>query len=199
MMNLRSGIRAAPTGTILGLAISCLLVGSTGWRGHTSQDAAGDDLKPGLRAEFFPIGEEMDDFPSLGARKPAVRRIDPKVDFIFGEDEFAGTGLTDYFYARWVGVIRVPKDALYTFRTESDDGSRLYIDGKLVVDNGGVHAPLGFTGKVKLKAGDHAIKIDYFENDRGATMRAFWEFEGRPVEIIPPGVLFHKPAGKPRK
>ncbi len=45
-----------------------------------------------------------------------------------------------HFGFRYTGYVNVPKPAAYTFWTDSDDGSNLYIDGKLVVDNDGLHS-----------------------------------------------------------
>lgn len=67
------------------------------------------------------------------------------------------------FGARFESTFKAPKDANYTFHLSSDDGSRLEIDGKVVVDNDGVH-PMGVkTGRIKLSQGQHEVRVDYFE------------------------------------
>lgn len=81
---------------------------------------------------------------------------------------------------------------IWTFYTESDDGSRLYIDGSLVVDNGGLHGMEERSGAVQLRAGEHEIKIDFFENGGGAGCKASWEGPGTGKQIIPAGALFHR-------
>jgi hypothetical protein len=43
-------------------------------------------------------------------------------------ETFPGTQMSDHFYVRWTGKVRIPRDGKYTFFTESDDGSRLWID-----------------------------------------------------------------------
>jgi mono/diheme cytochrome c family protein len=53
----------------------------------------------------------------------------------------------------------------------SDDGSRLAIDGRVVVDNDGVHAPTEKSGKVQLKAGKHAFVVEMFESGGGEELR----------------------------
>jgi hypothetical protein len=151
-----------------------------------------DAVAPGLIAEYFNIGEELGDFPSLEERKPAKVRIDPQVNFESTEEEFAGTGLSETFYARWTGLVKAPAEGMFTFYTESDDGSRLYIDGALVVDNGGLHGMEERSGVVQLRAGEHEIRIDFFENGGGAGCKASWEGPGTEKQIIPAGALLHR-------
>ena len=59
----------------------------------------------------------------------------------------------------------------YKFFTESDDGSKLYINGELVVDNDGLHAPLTKEGTMDLEAGQYEIKVLFFEHQGGADIR----------------------------
>jgi hypothetical protein len=79
-------------------------------------------------------------------KRPVLTRVDPQVNFEQSEGKFAGTKLSAHFSVRWSGVIRVPNDGNCTFFTESDDGSRLFIDGRQVVNNGGFHATRGKEG-----------------------------------------------------
>src|SRR5687768_55782 len=101
------------------------------------QEAA--DLKPGLLGEFFELQGEVEDFPALAAdKKPALRRIDSLINFDTTEAAFGGTTLTDKFFVRWTGILRVAVEGKFTFYTESDDGSRFYVGDTKVVDNGGL-------------------------------------------------------------
>ncbi len=137
------------------------------------------------------MGEAVADFPTIGARKPVLRRIDPRVNFEHSDGDFPGTRLRDNFYIRWTGVVRIPRDGRYRFTTHSDDGSRLFIDGQLVVDNGGIHDMVEAGGDVALKAGDHSIKVDYFDFVRGAGCRIRWESDQIPKQGVPADALFH--------
>lgn len=152
-----------------------------------------DDLKLGLIVEFFDMEKAIEDFPVLDPeKKPVLRRIDPQVNYDSTAEEFGKSGLSEHFYARWSGLLRVPKDAKYTFYTESDDGSRLWVNDKLVVENGGLHGMEEKSGELELKAGDHPLKIDLFENEGDAGCKVSWEAEGMPKEIIPEKALFHR-------
>jgi hypothetical protein len=152
----------------------------------------GPELKPGLIGEYYAIAEPVEDFPDLGRKQPAVRRVDADVNFAEGNGPFAGTTLTRQFCVRWTGVVRIPKDGRYTFTTESDDGSRLYVDGRQVVDNGGLHAMEEKQGSVDLKAGDHDLRIEFFQDGGGAGCRALWESDGLPKAALPASALLHR-------
>jgi hypothetical protein len=63
--------------------------------------------------------------------------------------------------------IKVKQDDQYTFFTSSDDGSKLYIGDTLVVDNDGLHGMQEREGTIGLRAGKHAIRVDFFEKIGG--------------------------------
>jgi hypothetical protein len=151
------------------------------------------ELQPGLVGEYFSVDSGPEDFPNLAeGAKPTLKRVDGQLSVDSTDDAWPGTQLADHFYARWNGVLRVAKDGKYTLFTESDDGSRLFIDGKQVVDNGGLHAMEEKSGEVELKAGDHAIKVEFFENDGQLGLKMSWSGEGIDKAIIPAAALFHK-------
>lgn len=70
---------------------------------------------------------------------------------------------TDNFAARFTSTILIPQAARYRFHLGSDDGSRLFINGQLLLDQDGVH-PMSFKSEeIELKAGAHTLQVDYFE------------------------------------
>lgn len=94
------------------------------------------------------------------------------------------------FSVWWQGIINAPASGTYVFQTLSDDGSYLYIDGQLVVDNGGVHSSRPVFSSVNLEAGPHDIDIKYFQDGGGITMEVFWQPPRGPMEFLPAQVLF---------
>lgn len=173
-------MRVRAKGAMLGMTL--LLLGA--------QEAA--ELCPGLVGEYFEIGSGIEDFPILAPdRKPSLRRVDAQVNIESTESTFAGTGLSDYFYVRWTGVVRVPAAGKYTFYAESDDGSRVFVGETKVIDNNGLHAMEEKSGEIDLKAGDHPIRIEMFENVGGAGCRISWEGPGLAKEIIPARAFYH--------
>lgn len=153
---------------------------------------AADELEAGLKAEYFDMGDSLEDFPDVKDKKPTVTRVEKQVNVEATTDKWPGTDLEHHFYARWTGVIKIAKDGKHKFFTSSDDGSRLFIDGKQVVDNGGLHAMEEKDGEVELKAGNHDIKIEFFENDGDHGCVVSWEPPGGAKQVIPADVLFHK-------
>ena len=151
------------------------------------------ELEPGLAGEYFDLGSNVEDFPKLEGKKPALKRVDKTINFRSTGPTFPGTKLDNHFAIRWTGKIKIPKDGAYTFYLESDDGSRLLIDGKTVVDNGGLHDMQEQEGKAELKTGEHDVVIDYFENenDGGAGCVLSWKTKGTEKEVVPANALFH--------
>jgi mono/diheme cytochrome c family protein len=102
----------------------------------------------------------------------------------------------DQFGVKFTGLIAIPRDGKYTFWTRSDDGSRLYIDDKEVVNNDGHHSPQDVSGEIELRAGDHPFTLTFFEWVGGETLVLSWQGPGIPQQSVPPGVLF-KVGGRP--
>ncbi|WP_407429232.1 family 20 glycosylhydrolase [Arcticibacter sp.] len=65
------------------------------------------------------------------------------------------------------GFIAIDADDIYTFKLTSDDGSVLYLDDELVVDNDGEHAPMEVLGSMPLRKGYHKIRLHYFDAGGG--------------------------------
>ncbi len=76
------------------------------------------------------------------------------------------------------GYIMVPKPGVYVFSLLSDDGSKLVIDGKTVIDNDGLHAPEDKQGAAPLGAGPHAITVQYFNQSGGSALGLKWGLAG---------------------
>lgn len=73
----------------------------------------------------------------------------------------------DSFAYEFKAWIQIPEKGIYRFYTFSDDGSKLLIDGKVVVDNDGGHSNRRIDGKIALDAGFHELKLLYFEDYMG--------------------------------
>jgi hypothetical protein len=89
------------------------------------------------------------------------------------------------------GYIKIDKDGIYTFFTDSDDGSMLYIDDEEIVNNDGDHGNVEKSGKAALKKGYHKIKVLYFDSGGGNSLKVSLQPEGGKKEVIPAALLFH--------
>ena len=89
------------------------------------------------------------------------------------------------------GFLKVPADGDYTFSLDSDDGSRLSIDGRVVLEYDGIHGEGSpRTGTVRLAAGRRAIRLDYFQGHHGKGLTVGWSGPGfalRPLSAGPKG------------
>jgi putative heme-binding domain-containing protein len=105
----------------------------------------------------------------------------------FGERinlDFAKGRNTDNYGLLFAGSLFVPSEGLYTLRTSSDDGSRLYIDGKSVVDNDGSHGTVSKSGQIQLTAGAHDILVTYFNSGGAESLSVHWsgpDFEDQEI------------------
>lgn len=109
-------------------------------------------------------------------------------------------GLDDNFGIVTEGYLKIPKDNNYTFRLISDDGSKLTIDNKVIIDHDGLHGGDAKDGEVALKEGYHPFRVDYFESGGGNNISFQWKsFDDKNAgfTIVPASVLSHKKDDQP--
>jgi beta-glucosidase len=113
---------------------------------------------------------------------PVLTRADSSIDFDWGTGSPDPSLPADGFSARWTGTLTAPTTAAYTFGATSDDGSRIYLDGKLIADNWGDHGVSTVKSTpVQLTAGEpHSLKVEYYENAGGASVSIGWTAPGVP-------------------
>jgi hypothetical protein len=96
-----------------------------------------------------------------------------------------------YFAFIYNGFISVPKDGLYTFYLATNDGGLLSVDGRLLINNDGLHPMAEIYKPVALKTGLHPISVQYFQEGGGKGFQVSWQGPGIGKEEIPAPVLFH--------
>ena len=158
--------------------------------GAVAVPLASADGTAGLKAEYF--GDT-----SLTAK--VAEQVDAQINFNWNTSHtVAGQNVGDDFSARWSGSITPRYSERYTFVTRTDDGVRLWIDGKLVIDDWELHAAAERSGRIDLVAGRaYDIKLEYFDGRRHASARLSWESATQPREIVPSSVLSPSPAPAP--
>jgi 4-amino-4-deoxy-L-arabinose transferase-like glycosyltransferase len=77
--------------------------------------------------------------------------------------------------ARWTGYLNVPRNGDYLLRVTSDDGTQLFVDATLVVDNAGDHRATGVEKTVPLTEGAHPVRLDYTQGGGGAALKLEWQ------------------------
>ncbi len=88
------------------------------------------------------------------------------------------------------GFIKTEKEGDYKFYLVSNDGSKLFVDDILVVDNDGEHGALEKTGRVKLTKGYHAFRLEYFDGGGSQALNLTFEGPGIERKEIPEDMLF---------
>jgi hypothetical protein len=116
---------------------------------------------------------------------PVLIRSDAGIDFDWGWGRPVRQVAADNFSIRWTREL-VTAPGLYRFTTETDDGVRLYIDGRLVIDEWRAMSKTSFAYETYLSAGAHRIRMEYFEHGEVAFARLDWE---GPLPVIARGNL----------
>jgi hypothetical protein len=127
-------------------------------------------IPSGLRGEVYYIpwdSERLPDFAKLKSRGTiyTVSLNVPERNFREG---FPGvTERFEWFAIDYSGRFWIEKPGKYRFHLLSDDGSKLYIDDRLVIDNDGIHPPEERSGRVAMEGGIHRIRVSYFQGPGG--------------------------------
>lgn len=128
------------------------------------------DGRSGLALQYF-AGQSFE--------KPVSTMIDTKIDHTWPAPPLADmpAGLTslDHFSARWRGMLTAPEDGTYEIGVEGDDGYRLMLDGKTVVDEWHSGAARYRGAEVALRKGQTIpITIEYYQGDGARKLRLAW-------------------------
>lgn len=125
-----------------------------------------------------------------------VQRIDPTINFNWGKvSPVAGISAGTYS-ARWLGQVQAVGSGNYRFQTVSDDGIRLWVNGKLIIDNWTNHgATTNTSAAVSLTAGQqYSIQVDYYQNSGAAVMQLSWLRPSKTTYAIIPQTQLYPPA-----
>jgi hypothetical protein len=143
-----------------------------------------DPEKNGLVYELYEGAfENLPDFPALTPVKGGHI-------YSFG---FEGIEAPEFEFAlRISGFLEIANEGEYVFYTVSNDGSRLFIDNNLVVDNDGGHTALERSGTLFLTRGRHSIVVTYFQQGGGKQLTALYEGPGVEKQGIPASRLFFR-------
>ncbi len=171
-------------------------LGDNGWAdvaqyltGDTAVGFAGGNREmpktPNVKFAVYEGGwSKLPDFDKLAPTKTGVAKgLDINV-----------AGLNDNFGVRFDGFLPIEQAGKYSFQTISDDGSRLYIDGKMVVNNDGIHGSETAEGSIRLTPGVHTIRVEYFEAGGGEDLRVNWAGPGLKSGGIDKAILLDRNA-----
>jgi predicted alpha-1,2-mannosidase len=116
--------------------------------------------------------------------KPVLTRLDKQIDFSWGGGSPAkGVVNSDRFSVRWTGKLVPPISRAYQLGVTTDDGVRMWLDGKLIIDSWYDRSPATDLVTLKLKAHrTYNIKIEYYEHGGGASACLEWDLKIKPFD-----------------
>jgi len=131
-------------------------------------------------------------FNNIRLEGAAIKRVDSRIDFDWDQRAPLEGIEKDKWSARWTGQIVPPQNAIYTFSTRSDDGIRLWIDDKPIIDGWRDQSALESpSGPIYLESKRrYNIKIEYYDNAYSASARLFWSSPSLPLGVVPQSRLY---------
>lgn len=111
--------------------------------------------------------------PNLSG-SPEIVRQDTEINFDWGALSPAPTVNVDNFSARWLSTINVGAPGVYRFSATMDDGMRVWVDGKLVIDSWFDGKVRTETADINLNSGPHSVRVEYYEAGGNAVARFAW-------------------------
>ena len=171
------------------------------WR-HVAQYLTGDETssnvvqrrdlpkEPNMKAMVY--FKEVSDLPNLDTLKPDREQVSRGLDI-------SVAGRDSNFIVSFRGYLPIAKPGNHLFRLSSDDGSVLYIDGKKIIDNDGVHANDSKQNAIRLDAGIHEIRVDYFEAGGEEVLTLDWEIPGQKMAAIDKAIVMTRDGSAPIK
>jgi len=175
----------------------------------------------GLIGQVYVPGIRIERMPDFGALTPVYTFIAANLDvpvreYTKGFPTPEMQTVVENFAVRFRGVLAVDTPGKYTFWLLSDDGSKLYIDDTLVIDNDGIHGitrnkgrkdlsentqvswhfdghfmDMGKRGSMELAAGTHPFEIQYFQGPRyEIALQWFYQPPNAYRQIVPPEVIY---------
>ena len=130
-------------------------------------------------------------FKGMNFESLVLTRIDPTIDFNWGDPGGPDASVgDDSFSCRWTGEVEAAFTETYTFYGAADDGVRLWVDGRQLVNAWIDQGTTEYKGEIDLIAGNtYSIVMDQYENGGGATAYLRWSSPSTPKQIIPQAAL----------
>lgn len=113
------------------------------------------------------FGEYFDNQTLTGT--PKLTRTDPEIKFVLNDGSPDAAIPVDHFSTRWTKTQNF-SPGTYKFTTTADDGVRVYVDNELIIDKWKDQGSTTYTGETALSAGNHTIKVEYYENGGGSVI-----------------------------
>jgi hypothetical protein len=137
------------------------------------------------------VGLRGDYYTGVNFDKHVLTRLDPQIDFTWGGGEVDPAVGGSNFSVRWEGDFSAQFNETYTFYTISDDGVRLWVDGKLILENWTAHGDTEDTGTIDLVAGQfYSIVLEYYQGGGGSIAQLGFKSKCIEKQLIPTALLW---------
>lgn len=153
--------------------------GSSGSSGSSGDPDAGAPPAHGLRADWFDVFSDK-----------KLTRYEPAAKIAHDEATSPAAGVRGILYSvRWSGRLTVAQAGEHAFFTKADDGARVFIDDKPVLEDWQSPRVAEATGKVTLTAGEHQLRVEYYQLRGAAAFALEWQPPGAARAPIPDDAL----------
>ncbi len=141
----------------------------------------------GLMAEYF---------SDFRLQRSIMTVKEPTIDFYLVNEKPYRQVPADKFTARWQGGLYSPYSGYYKFTVQADDGIRVWIDGKIMLDEWHAQMVESYNFSVQMTEGEmHTLKVEYLQLElRHAVAQLYWEYDGRRKTIVPTKYLYTNPS-----
>lgn len=148
--------------------------------GLSTEDSSSDLRSNGIVVDYYYPAKGNVAIETLDTMTPLDSGIVPQIVMNVPQRKQA-----DKFALKFTGMINIPKSGKYTFFIASDDGSRIYINDKQLIDNDGLHGMVLKSAAIDLAAGNHKLVVTYFDNGGGDGLSVSWQGPGFNRQPIP--------------
>ncbi|HMQ06324.1 MAG TPA: DUF1080 domain-containing protein [Saprospiraceae bacterium] len=133
-------------------------------------------LIPGLLVDIYDQRRTIQTFTDVSYRgTPRFAGILPNLANLSGGDF---VDLDDFFALRARGFLKVDREGEYAFRIWSDDGSRVFLNDTLILDNDGMHGTAFKEVSIRLVKGYYPVQVEYFQGGGGKFLSFNWRKAG---------------------
>ncbi|WP_217637572.1 alkaline phosphatase family protein [Cellulophaga baltica] len=140
-------------------------------------------LEKPVSVEVF-YRDDLSFLPALGSKKANVERS----TFEITSEEVKELIKSNTVF-RFKSGLQIEENGSYQFSTRSDDGSQLFIDGELVVDNDGDHGVREKSGTIELSKGKHFVEVLWFNGGGDGWLDVYVQSEKMPKQILSTNLL----------
>ncbi len=131
----------------------------------------------GLRGDYYNNVTYTNNQPPVGVAypgAPTLTRIDPTINYLWGNGSPDPAINVDFFAVRWYGEVQPLTADTYTFTARTDDGVRVWIDGTLLIDQWSIQGATDRSGTIALNTTKHKVLMEYFERQVAASAQLSW-------------------------